>query len=412
MIVDISKYYRKWVPYSIRHGIRVLIYRLIYVVRGDRFITINEMAFTSKNDEIYREKVQLFYIEPQTISKNGIIPKCVAPKYEEYDNSVFKFKQVSCYGASDIIKLNDKYYLYEVRDFYRNVGKQSISTRDVAPLYVEEQDYFVLRHYKNTEHIEKGILLSSYFAGNYYHFTFQCLAKLRLCEKIDKDVPLLVNKAVAKYLSFQQLLEICNVDKREMIMLSDNKQYDVDELYYISPQMISVPNYRKGAIKKPDDDLYCVESLNYLRKMMLPHMDTEWEVPENVVLQRRFTTDRRGYNEEECEQLLAKYGFVGVRPETLTLGQQIALFNKAKCIVGATGAAFTNLVYGSTGCKYVVLKGAKSEESIFSSLAAFYGAQLVYLCDSTKGELRDASQEHGDFHIDVNDLKDLIEKVV
>ena len=101
-----------------------------------------------------------------------------------------------------------------------------------------------------------------------------------------------------------------------------------------------------------------------------------------------------------------------MRPESLTLGQQIAMFNKAKCIVGATGAAFTNLVYANPNSKYIALEGARSGESIFSSLAAFNGAHLVYLCDSSRGVLTDASQEHGDFHIDVNDLKLLIEKIV
>lgn len=210
-------------------------------------------------------------------------------------------------------------------------------------LKVDEPKYFIVQRYKQIERIERGILLSSYFASNYYHFTFQCLAKLRLCGKIDKKVPLLVHESVAKYPSFQQLLEICNVDKRQLIMLSVDKRYEVDELYYVSPQMISVPNYRKGAIKMADDDLYCEESLTYLRRMMLPYMDPEWKVPERVFLQRRFASFRRGYNEEECERLFEKYGFVEVRPETLTLRQQIALFNKAKIIVSATGAAFTKL---------------------------------------------------------------------
>lgn len=69
-------------------------------------------------------------------------------------------------------------------------------------------------------------------------------------------------------------------------------------------------------------------------------------------------------------------------------------------------------MYGNAGCKYVVLKGAISDESIFSSLAAFNGAQLVYLCDTMNGELKDASQEHGDFYIDMNDLNALIEKII
>ena len=409
---DITKYYRQFVPYRFRHGLRMMAYRVMCRVRGDKFVGIESNVFAGKATEIYGEDVNLFYVAPQTMLDGEVTPKKVEPVKVPFTNKVWRLKNVTCYGASDVIRLDKHHYLYEVRDYYRKAGKTGILCSEGVGLTVDEPKYFIVPRYKQSVHIERGILLSSYFASNYYHFTFQCLAKLRLCGTIDKNVPLLVHESVAKYPSFQQLLEICNVDKRELIMLSADKQYEVDELYYTSPQMISVPNYRKGAIKKPDDDLYCEESLTYLHEIMLPHMDTEWEVPERVFLQRRFASARRGYNEEECEQLLAKYGFVGVRPETLTLGQQIALFNMAKYIVSATGAAFTNLVYGNVCCKYVVMEGAISDESIFSSLAAFYGAQLVYLCDSSKGVLTDASQEHGDFHIEISDLNELIEKYV
>lgn len=408
---DYTKYYRQFVPYRFRHGLRMMAYRVMCRVRGDKFVGIESDVFAGKATEIYGEDVNLFYVAPQT-NQNGVVsPDKCEPQYIAFVSSLYRLKNVSCYSASDVIKLDDRHYLYEVRDYYRKARKQ-ISSRDGDPVYVEERDYFVLRHYKEAAHLEKGILLSSYFASNYYHFTFQSLAKLRLCGMIDKSVPLLVNEAVAKYPSFQQLLEICNVDKRKVIMLSNGTQYDVDELYYITPQMISVPNYRVGAVKMPDDDLYMCESLDYLHKMMLPHMDKDWVVPERVFLARRYASDRRGYNEEECYNILKQYGFTEVRPETLSLGQQIALFNKAKCIVGATGAAFTNLIYSSADCLYIVLKNARSEDSIFSSLAAFNNAMLIYLCDSSKGTLTDASLEHEDFHIDVNDLKDLIEKIV
>ena len=399
-------------PYSFRHRMRQLTYRIIYFVRRDTFVGIESDTFTKKAELIYREDVKLFYAAPQTMQNGVLSPEKNELQDVPSSSSVYRLRNISCYAASDIIKYDCCHYLYEIRDYYLNARKLGVACNDGVGLIVDEPNYYLIKRYEKTEHIEKGILLSSYFASNYYHFTFQCIAKLRLCGKIDKNVPLLVNEAVAKYPSFQQLLGICNVDKRELIMLSNGTQYDVDELYYITPQMISVPNYRVGAVKMTDDDLYMCESLDYLRKMMLPHMDKEWIVPERVFLARRYASDRRGYNEEECYNVLKQYGFIEVRPETLTLEQQISLFNKAKCIVGATGAAFTNMIYSSANCRYIVLKNARSEDSIFSSLAAFNKAELLYLCDSSKGTLTDASLEHEDFHIDVNDLKDLIEKIV
>lgn len=398
-------------PYCIRRRIRQLAYRIIYMMRCDRFVNIDNNVFKKKAEVIYRENVRFFYVAPQTMQNGVRTPNKCQAVFLPFESRIYLMRNVACYGASDIIKLDRYNYFYEIRDYYRKADKQ-ISVRDGMPLAVEENKYFVISHIPQSEHIERGILLSSYFASNYYHFTFQCLAKLRLCRNVDKCVPLLVNEAVARYPSFQQLLHICNEDNREMIFLTEGKQYEVDELYYVTPQMISVPNYRVGAVKMPDDDLYMCESLQYLRGMMLPYADKEWQVPENVFLARRYASNRRGYNEEECYHVLEHYGFTEVRPESLSLGQQIALFNKAKCIVGASGAAFTNLIYSSSDCKYVVLKGAKSEDSIFSSLAGLNDAQLVYLCDNTKGALTDASREHESFHIDVKELKQLIELIL
>ena len=297
MLSTISKYYRKWVSYPIRHGLRHFVYRIMHLIRRDEFVGIDSKYFLVKAEEVCSENMPLFCVAPQSYQNRKLTPEECKPQNVPFRSRAYRLNKVACYGASDIIKLDGCHYLYEIRDYYRKVGRL-ISSRDGVPLDVDEPRYFVLRHFKEAEHLKKGILLSSYFASNYYHFTFQSLAKLRLCGTIDKNVPLLVNEALAKYPSFQQLLEICNVDKREIIMLSEKMQYDVDELYYISPQMISVPNYRAGAVKMPDDDLYAEASLNYLREMMLPQMDKEWKVPEKVFLARRYASGRRGYNEE------------------------------------------------------------------------------------------------------------------
>ena len=412
VLTTISSYYRNIIPYRIRHGLRQLAYRVMFRLRGDKFVGIESDVFANKATEVYREDVSLFYVAPQTILNGEVTPNQIESVTVPFINKVWRLENVTCYGASDVIRLDRHHYLYEVRDYYLSTGKTGVNCNDGVGLIVDEKKYYYTQRYQQIVHIQRGILLSSYFASNYYHFTFQCLAKLRLCGNIDKKLPLLVHESVKKYPSFQQLLGICNVDKRELIMLSNGTQYDVDELYYITPQMISVPNYRVGAVKMPDDDLYMCESLDYLRKMMLPHMDKEWIVPERVFLARRYASDRRGYNEEECYNVLKQYGFMEVRPETLSLGQQIALFNKAKCIVGATGAAFTNLIYSGADCQYIVLKNARSEDSIFSSLAAFNKAELLYLCDSSKGIMTDASHEHDSFRIEPNELQELIEQFI
>lgn len=402
MIVPFTQYYILLMPSFVRRVVRCIKHWLIcHIVRRDKFVDEASSAMRKRISNIlYEEEVHLF---------NGTNLK---ESNRLYTNRVIEFNHVSCYGMSDIIRLDKNHYYYEVRNYYRKQKNDGISSKDYSTLLLDEKYYYLLKRYSQHQHVAEGILLSSYFANNYYHFTFQCIAKLRSCKHVPKHVPLLVHESIKKYASFQKLIEICNVDKRDLIYMDEETQYDVDKLYYISPQMMSVPCYREGSVKTIDDDWYSKESISYLREMILPHIDKEWDVPNYIFLERRFASGRRSYNEEECKELLQQYGFEAIRPETLSLERQVALFNKAHCIVGATGGAYTNLVYGNENGTFVILKGARSTSSVWSAIVGFIGASLMYVLDASKGELTDASQEHDSFHIDVDELRGVVEGII
>jgi hypothetical protein len=72
-------------------------------------------------------------------------------------------------------------------------------------------------------------------------------------------------------------------------------------------------------------------------------------VPSKVYLSRRGIDDRKCHGEEELEQQLASHGFAVLGPEALPIVDQIAIFNSADWIVGATGSAFHNLLFTRRG---------------------------------------------------------------
>lgn len=123
---DYTKYYRQFVPYRIRHGLRQLAYRATCRVRGDKFVGIESEEFANKATEIYGEDVNLFYVAPQTMLNGEVTPKKVEPVKVPFINKVWRLKNVTCYGASDVIRLNKHHYLYEVRDYYRKAGVKQV----------------------------------------------------------------------------------------------------------------------------------------------------------------------------------------------------------------------------------------------------------------------------------------------
>ncbi|MCR5872849.1 glycosyltransferase family 61 protein [Phenylobacterium sp. J426] len=70
---------------------------------------------------------------------------------------------------------------------------------------------------------------------------------------------------------------------------------------------------------------------------------------------RRKSASRSLRNEAEVEAALTGEGFVPVEPEQLSLEDQVALFSTARMVVGATGAAMTNLIFCREDCPIVVL---------------------------------------------------------
>ena len=62
---------------------------------------------------------------------------------------------------------------------------------------------------------------------------------------------------------------------------------------------------------------------------------------------------RKLENEEELIRALTQRGFVVIRPEEHSVADQVALFSKAKIIVGESGAGMANIIFAPPGCHII-----------------------------------------------------------
>jgi capsular polysaccharide biosynthesis protein len=101
-------------------------------------------------------------------------------------------------------------------------------------------------------------------------------------------------------------------------------------------------------------------------------------------LPRRIYIDRRGsgvrplLNEEALVTALGGLGFVAIRPELLSIPDQIRLFRGAEAVVAPHGAGLTNLGFCRPGCAVVELLMDSYTNWCFRHLAALM--QLNYDC--------------------------------
>jgi len=130
---------------------------------------------------------------------------------------------------------------------------------------------------------------------------------------------------------------------------------------------------------------------------------------------RRQTKLRRLVNEDEIEAALVARGFMALEPERLSLEEQIAVFSNAAMVVGATGAAITNLIFCQPDCPTVVLMPRFRQTAYWywRRIAAAVGAGPVV---HASGEQVDPMDDlyhplalHQDFRVEVGDVLDAVE---
>jgi capsular polysaccharide biosynthesis protein len=249
------------------------------------------------------------------------------------------------------------------------------------------QTQHVRRHERNVgmvtrtpcEYLQRGIFLGGNGAFNYYHWVIEILPKLRHIEELGaeyQDFPLLVSEDVAHVPTFAEALEVL-APGRPLIFLKTSTTYEVDDLVYISAASGCPFNMRPGHQARVGDFQIRSSTVDFLRQKVGCDIS---ESQEGLRLFLARPSVRRRFNQDEVFELLRRRGFISVSLEDMTWLEQIDLISRAEAIVGASGAAWTNVIFCSRGTKCVSWIPAESDEfASYSTLASFVDADLRYV---------------------------------
>lgn len=147
--------------------------------------------------------------------------------------------------------------------------------------------------------------------------------------------------------------------------------------------------------------------------------DRDYLSAKRVFLSRRAGSLRECRNAEQLEDCFRQQNFTVIRPETLSLGQQVALIRNAEVIAGYAGSALLNLVFAD-GPKDVVVIGSDSFKNINEHLIlGCLGGSLTYLfCEAEVKQPRGGWSDkayHSDFSFnfksDGNYLKETFDRI-
>lgn len=245
--------------------------------------------------------------------------------------------------------------------------------------------------YKKEIRIPSAILLSGRCSPNYYHWLIEYLGKAYILSERDnlKKTPLIVDDKMfpQEFESLQAMLPDWPIYR-----LDDSTLLKVRKLYIPSACTNLTDNLRGPMWKF---SAICFKTLGHMRSTVFRRFGIEEAAPggggRKVFLARR--TGRNIINTPEVEEVLASFGYEIVDTGKLSFEQQVRLFAEARTIVGAMGAAFTNLIFCQPGTQVLALSSPYTQ--LFcsqSNMALFAGCDYKILVG--EHELFQPGDEH------------------
>lgn len=259
--------------------------------------------------------------------------------------------------------------------------------------------------------IPSGIHLTGEHEENYFHWIVEVLPRLFLFELLvqDKHTPILVTDGLHD--NMYTLLDSICAPERSILKLQKNRYYEVKRLIYPSDLTRIFDTYDRAPGK---DTTYI--PVNLLREMAIK-IKKSYSSPAVNPLQhiyiRRVASYRRLLNEMDIERLLVEKGFHIVEPGKLTIKEQIDLFSQADSIIGPSGAAMVNMLWGKPGSCITILHSDHpfKKYPYWDALARASGVKISYLAGPRAYNITDMFEAHDDYTISPEALNVALEKI-
>lgn len=245
----------------------------------------------------------------------------------------------------------------------------------------------------------EGIFLMGFASYNYYHFTIEIMSRLKYIDAFEeyRHAPILIDQVMATIPQFREVVEKFNCLHHPIIEVSPDETVKIQKLIYPSYNTWMPINVKKRELIQTKDFLIAKSGLNNIRSY-IPFQ--EKSTGDHIFISRKNLTAARLGNEPDVVELFQKYGFNIVYTEGLTYEQQIELFQNAKCVVGASGAALTNIVYCHPGTDIVCIIPEDYHFYMYSTMAHLLDLHPIFL--DAHVTVRTAYTASDIFEVDLN----------
>ncbi len=183
--------------------------------------------------------------------------------------------------------------------------------------------------------------------NNYFHFFFDIIPKIYLIKKkIRSKINFYYVSAPKKWQI--KIFKILGITERKLINSSKNKHIFADQIICLDH-----PWYHKGFIqdqvKKLPKWVILINRKIFLKKAL------KFKCAKKIFLDRSSSEFNHCqiFNQKRVNKWVKKNELSIYKPEKLSFKKQIYLFKNASVILGAHGAAFTNIIFCRPGTKII-----------------------------------------------------------
>ena len=235
---------------------------------------------------------------------------------------------------------------------------------------------------------------------NYFHWMFDILPRIKLIKKI-------VNLKDIDYFYFPELkkwqkdtLSVFKIPKKKLINSKKYRHIEADLVFATSH-----PWYTKGHMVRESKDLPAWD-INWVVKTFLKYKK-KTSCNKKIFIDRSESVFKHCQiiNNDEVKNNLIKNGFSIHETGKMSFFEQIYLFNNAKVIVGAHGAAFTNLVFCKPKTKIIEIIPKSHPNTVNKKISRV--KNLNYFRFITK-DLKEKEKTNGDIIVNLKTLNQKI----
>ncbi|NJR22921.1 MAG: tetratricopeptide repeat protein [Richelia sp. CSU_2_1] len=216
---------------------------------------------------------------------------------------------------------------------------------------VRNHSVFGLESFPPLQKIHGKVAVLSGLSGNvYFHWMVDVLPRIELLRRSGWNLGEIDWFLVNSYRhEFQR-------ESLRILGIPEAKVLESDRFPHLQADELIVPSF-PGYLGWPSG-----WAIDFLRREFLPGIGGRsssrvslTNFPKRIYISRSKARYRRVLNEADVVEVLAKYGFVSVLPELMSLEEQIACFAGAEAIVAAHGSGLTNTVFCTAGTKVIEL---------------------------------------------------------